>query len=89
MTSLLPDISAWTAWIVPGGYNPMYRKGPVVTPDGHRVRDEINQPHVEIQPRPHLGDERTGLLKEIHKLIKGEASAKITEALPGYRLQQT
>ena len=87
MTSLLPDISAWTGDIVPGGYDPRYRKGPVVTPDGHRVNDEITQPNIQVEPRSHLGDERTGLLKEIHQLIKGEATAKIAEALPRYRLQ--
>ena len=87
MTALLPDISAWTAWIIPGGFNPMYRQGPTVTFEGHRIRDQVNQTNVQIQPRAELGDEREGLLKEIHKMIKGEATGKIAEALPQYRLQ--
>ena len=89
MTALLSDISAWEGWTVPGGFNPLYRRGNVVNPERHKIRDEIQpQTDIAVQPRP-IGDERGGILKELHKLIKGEESqAKITDALPRYRLQQ-
>lgn len=81
MSSHIADISAWT--IGPDKFDMRFRAGKVVTPSLEPVIDTA-PPDTQVQARP-IGDERGDILKKLSKLIEGEQTAKITEALPRYR----
>ena len=81
MSSHIGNISAWE--ILPDRINPRFRAGPVVDPRKNRIID-VQAPETSIEARP-IGDDKGDILKHLTKLIKGETTAKITEALPRYR----